>query len=138
MLESHRAGEGGDARVLWANIAISLVAGLAAVAIGHAIGAAAVSGGGEMLQLRFYFGERDRDGDGPLDAAVMAACARHGVSAAALLRGGRGLRREAADADRPAVVALRRPAAGRGGGGGERQGRGAWRRRSAGSPTTAS
>jgi PII-like signaling protein len=45
-----------------------------------------VSGGGEMLQLRFYFGERDRDGGGPLDAAVMAACARHGVSAAALLR----------------------------------------------------
>jgi CrcB protein len=40
MLESHRAGEGGDARVLWANIAISLLAGLAAVAIGHAIGAA--------------------------------------------------------------------------------------------------
>jgi PII-like signaling protein len=39
-----------------------------------------------MLQLRFYFGERDRCGDGPLDAAVMAACARHGVSAAALLR----------------------------------------------------
>jgi fluoride exporter len=40
MLESQRAGEGGDARVLWANIAISLVAGLAAVAIGHAIGTA--------------------------------------------------------------------------------------------------
>jgi fluoride exporter len=40
MLESHRAGEGGDARVLWANIAISLLAGLAAVAIGHAIGTA--------------------------------------------------------------------------------------------------
>jgi len=39
MLESHRAGEGGDAHVLWANIAISLVAGLAAVSIGHAIGA---------------------------------------------------------------------------------------------------
>jgi PII-like signaling protein len=39
-----------------------------------------------MLQLRFYFGERDRCGDGPLDAAVMAACARHGVSAAVLLR----------------------------------------------------
>jgi PII-like signaling protein len=45
-----------------------------------------VSGDGEMLELRFYFGERERDGDGPLDAAVMAACARHGVSAAALLR----------------------------------------------------
>jgi PII-like signaling protein len=45
-----------------------------------------VTGAGEMLELRFYFGERDRDGDGPLDAAVMAACARHGVSAAALLR----------------------------------------------------
>jgi fluoride exporter len=38
MLESHRAGEGGDARVLWANIAVSLVAGLAAVAFGHWIG----------------------------------------------------------------------------------------------------
>jgi PII-like signaling protein len=45
-----------------------------------------VTGDGEMLQLRFYFGERDRDGDAPLDAAVMAACARQGVSAAALLR----------------------------------------------------
>jgi PII-like signaling protein len=45
-----------------------------------------VTGAGEMLQLRFYFGERDRDGDGPFDAAVMAACARHGVRAAALLR----------------------------------------------------
>ena len=40
MLESHSAGEGGDARVLWANIAISLLAGLAAVAVGHAIGTA--------------------------------------------------------------------------------------------------
>ena len=40
MLESHRAGEDGDARVLWANIAVSLVAGIAAVAIGHAIGSA--------------------------------------------------------------------------------------------------
>jgi CrcB protein len=38
MLESHRAGEGGDARVLWANIAVSLLAGLAAVALGHWIG----------------------------------------------------------------------------------------------------
>ena len=38
MLESHRAGEGGDARVLWLNIAGSLVAGLAAVALGHWIG----------------------------------------------------------------------------------------------------
>jgi CrcB protein len=38
MLESHRAGEGGDARVLWANIAVSLIVGLAAVALGHWIG----------------------------------------------------------------------------------------------------
>jgi PII-like signaling protein len=45
-----------------------------------------MTGTGEMFQMRFYFGERDRCGDGPLDAAVMAACARHGVSAAALLR----------------------------------------------------
>ncbi len=38
MLESHRAGEGGDARVLWANIVLSLAAGLAAVALGHWVG----------------------------------------------------------------------------------------------------
>jgi CrcB protein len=38
MLESHRSGEDSDARVLWANIAVSLVAGLAAVALGHWIG----------------------------------------------------------------------------------------------------
>jgi CrcB protein len=38
MLESHRAGEDGDARVLWSNIAVSLVAGIAAVALGHWIG----------------------------------------------------------------------------------------------------
>ncbi len=38
MLESHRAGEDGDAHVLWANIGGSLVAGLAAVALGHWIG----------------------------------------------------------------------------------------------------
>ena len=93
MLESHRAGEGGDARVLWANIAISLVAGLAAVAIGHCDRGGTVTGGGEMLQLRFHFGERDRDGDGPLDAAVMDACARHGVS-----RGGAAARRSRASA----------------------------------------
>ena len=43
-----------------------------------------------MLQLRFHFGERDRDGDGPLEAAVMDACARRGVRAAALLRGVEG------------------------------------------------
>ncbi len=40
MLESQRAGEIGDARVLWANIAVSLLAGLGAVALGHAIGVA--------------------------------------------------------------------------------------------------
>lgn len=45
---------------------------------------------GEMLQMRFHFGERDRDGDGPLDAAVMDACARRGVRAAALMRGVEG------------------------------------------------
>jgi fluoride exporter len=38
MLESERAGEDGDARVLWANIAVSLFAGFAAVALGHWIG----------------------------------------------------------------------------------------------------
>lgn len=45
-----------------------------------------MTGAAEMLQMRFYFGERDRCGDGPLDAHVMDACARHGVRAAALLR----------------------------------------------------
>ncbi len=43
-----------------------------------------------MLQMRFHFGERDRDGDGPLEAAVMDACARRGVAAAALMRGAEG------------------------------------------------
>lgn len=38
MLESHRAGEAADARVLWTNIALSSVAGLAAVALGNWIG----------------------------------------------------------------------------------------------------
>jgi PII-like signaling protein len=47
-------------------------------------------GAGEMLQLRFHFGERDRCGDGPLEAAVMDRCARRGVRAAALLRGVEG------------------------------------------------
>jgi PII-like signaling protein len=50
-----------------------------------------VSGtGDDLVQMRFHFGERDRDGDGPLDAAVMDACARRGVGAAALLRGVEG------------------------------------------------
>lgn len=42
------------------------------------------------LQLRLYFGERDRNGDGPLEDVVMDACARRGVEAAALLRGVEG------------------------------------------------
>lgn len=40
--------------------------------------------------MRFHFGERDRDGDGPLEAAVMDACARAGVRAAATMRGVEG------------------------------------------------
>jgi PII-like signaling protein len=44
----------------------------------------------DLLQMRFHFGERDRDGDGPLEAAVMDACARRGVRAAALMRGAEG------------------------------------------------
>jgi PII-like signaling protein len=40
--------------------------------------------------MRFHFGERDRDRDGPLEAAVMDACARRGVRAAALMRGAEG------------------------------------------------
>jgi PII-like signaling protein len=43
-----------------------------------------------MLQMRFHFGERDRDCEGPLEAAVMDACARRGVAAAALMRGVEG------------------------------------------------
>jgi PII-like signaling protein len=42
------------------------------------------------LELRFHFGERDRDGGRPLEAAVMDACERAGVWAAALLRGVEG------------------------------------------------
>ena len=46
--------------------------------------------GDDLVQMRFHFGERDRDGDGPLDAAVMDACARRGVRVGALLRGVEG------------------------------------------------
>jgi CrcB protein len=38
MLESHRLGEVGDARALWLNVAVSLLAGLAAVTLGHWLG----------------------------------------------------------------------------------------------------
>ncbi|HEX2391466.1 MAG TPA: fluoride efflux transporter CrcB [Solirubrobacterales bacterium] len=38
MLESHRLGEVGDGRGLWLNLAVSLLAGLAAVALGHWLG----------------------------------------------------------------------------------------------------
>ena len=44
----------------------------------------------DLTQMRFHFGERDRDGGRPLEAAVMDACARRGVRAAALMRGVEG------------------------------------------------
>jgi CrcB protein len=40
MLESHRLAEEGELRGAGANLAVSLLAGLAAVALGHAIGTA--------------------------------------------------------------------------------------------------
>ncbi|MGE5408150.1 MAG: fluoride efflux transporter CrcB [Syntrophothermus sp.] len=40
MLESHRAGEAGDAPTLWLNLALSLVIGLAALALGRWLGGA--------------------------------------------------------------------------------------------------
>ncbi|MBS1844399.1 MAG: DUF190 domain-containing protein [Actinobacteria bacterium] len=44
----------------------------------------------ELAQMRFHFGERDRDGDGPLEETVMDACTRVGVRAAATMRGVEG------------------------------------------------
>jgi fluoride exporter len=38
MFESQRLGEAGDARLLWLNVGVSLLAGLAALALGHWIG----------------------------------------------------------------------------------------------------
>jgi CrcB protein len=38
MFESQRLGEAGDARLLWLNIGLSLLAGLAALALGHWLG----------------------------------------------------------------------------------------------------
>lgn len=38
MFESQRLGEGGEATLLWLNVAVSLFAGLAAVALGHWLG----------------------------------------------------------------------------------------------------
>jgi PII-like signaling protein len=42
------------------------------------------------MQMRLHFGERDRCGDEPLESAVMNACARRAVRAAALMRGVEG------------------------------------------------
>jgi fluoride exporter len=38
ILDSHRLGEGGQARLAWLNIAVPLAAGFAAVALGHWLG----------------------------------------------------------------------------------------------------
>jgi CrcB protein len=38
MLESHRLGEDGESERMWLNLALPLVAGLAAAALGRAIG----------------------------------------------------------------------------------------------------
>ncbi len=40
MLESHRLAEDGEARLAWLNVLVSLAAGLAAAAIGRALGGA--------------------------------------------------------------------------------------------------
>lgn len=40
MLDSHRLAEAGHTRLVWLNVALSLVAGFAAIALGHWLGAA--------------------------------------------------------------------------------------------------
>jgi CrcB protein len=40
ILDSHRLGEAGLARIAWLNIGVSIVAGFAAVALGHWLGSA--------------------------------------------------------------------------------------------------
>jgi CrcB protein len=40
ILDSHRLGEAGELRLAWLNIGVSLVAGFAAVALGHWLGTA--------------------------------------------------------------------------------------------------
>ncbi len=40
ILDSHRLGEAGQTRLAWLNIALSLLAGFAAVTLGHWLGAA--------------------------------------------------------------------------------------------------
>jgi CrcB protein len=40
ILDSHRLGEAGELRLAWLNIGLSLVAGFAAVALGHWLGTA--------------------------------------------------------------------------------------------------
>ena len=40
ILDSHRLGEAGQARLAWLNIGLSVVAGFAAVALGHWLGTA--------------------------------------------------------------------------------------------------
>jgi fluoride exporter len=38
MMDSHRLSEAGQTELVWANIGVSLLAGFAAVALGHALG----------------------------------------------------------------------------------------------------
>ena len=40
MLDSHRLAEAGHTRLVWLNVALSLVAGFAAIALGHWLGTA--------------------------------------------------------------------------------------------------
>lgn len=39
MLDSHRLSEAGHAHLVWLNVGLSLVAGYAAIALGHWVGA---------------------------------------------------------------------------------------------------
>ena len=57
ILDSHRLGEAGLARLAWLNIALSLAAGFAAVALGHWLGG--TSRRLKVVRLRLYFESGD-------------------------------------------------------------------------------
>ena len=88
MFETQRLGEDRQVRYLAANLAVSLVAGVAAAAAGRWIGSAPVNE--DCLKLTTYFGERQRVGGRFLADAQLDLFGRHGVATSILLRGVEG------------------------------------------------
>ena len=88
MFETQRLGEDRQVRHLVANLAVSLVAGVAAAALGRWIGGAAVTE--DCLKLTTYFGERQRVNGRFLADAQLDLFEKGQIASSVLLRGVEG------------------------------------------------